>query len=737
MVCSVLTTLHTNQNIASVDQFSMAEKDDLSGLLKSLSLTSDTKKAPQGQNFVNGEFSGPSRMVKDTKVPPLVKPQRKDNSQSGTISLSVSSSMFSESLRKRPSSPVRKTNKLELAPTGAFGGADDLLDPKSDAWSKPIDIRNLQISMANQAKTPLTNIHSRSTFGSAPARGALARPNQQFVVETLTAADQAKLLHELMEGGANDESDSQEQLIIKGLEPTLMPHQVVGVKFMHKRELKSKAKGGLLCDDMGLGKTVQGIALILYNPPEDKSGPHTTLIACPVSLMDQWATEIRTKASSLKCMKYHGAGRTSNFKDYDVVITTYNTIVAEYAKGDPLAQGPLLTHKWYRIIADEAHAMRNLKSQTASAMNDIQSDGKRWAFTGTPVHNSIDDLFSLFRFTRVYNDYAKWTENIRVPIEGRGDGYDRAVKAVRAYMRAAMIQRKQEILAKVLPKRTREFVHVTLTETEIQAIEYLKKKVYHYLALLQRLRQACDGIFRMGKAHQDNKDFLESMKTSAKEFETDSELKSEQNDLFDEVDLLSAAFGRTSIEDTPDASREYRGSKMRALEKVLLKEPERKTVVFTSFVSAFPQITEMLDEEGLGWLTYYGGMSTHERDLTLRNFRENDDIKVLICSLQCAAVGLNIVCASRVVILEPWWNPMISEQAINRVYRLGQTKDVDVYEFMANDSVEERIVAVQERKRKLANDVTTRDQMKLTKEDLLYILYGDDIPAHALMNGGG
>ncbi|ORY35955.1 hypothetical protein BCR33DRAFT_722434 [Rhizoclosmatium globosum] len=313
----------------------------------------------------------------------------------------------------------------------------------------------------------------------------------------------------------------------------LHEHQVEGYAWMAKIE-NSEKNGGLLADDMGLGKTIQTLALILGNKPRSKREyGHGTLIVCPVSLLRQWQKEIETKTKGLTVYIHHGPKRTKSkyeLLEYDIVLTSYAIVTNERGKPatwDPVTNelyepevkaGPIFRARWHRVILDEAHYIKNKNAASSLACADLKAN-KRFCLTGTPIQNSADEMYSLFRFLRVphFCEYAYFNEKIGRHIKmGKNDskqtlmGMTRLQCALKPYLlrRTKKSKKKDGTSILVLPKRGVEIVEVEFSEAErgfYDALssyaeskfnKYLEQgkvmnKFHHVLLMILRLRQAC------------------------------------------------------------------------------------------------------------------------------------------------------------------------------------------------------------------------------------------------------
>lgn len=545
---------------------------------------------------------------------------------------------------------------------------------------------------------------------------------------------------------------------INGLNVDLLEHQIVGVKFLLSRESpKQKFRGGLLCDDMGLGKTIQSLGAIILNPcnvkvdSQMRKVTRTTLVVCPLALIRQWEQEITTK-THLSCLIYHGPQRAASpigFSKQDVIITTYQTL-----RGDHATNGPLFQVNWWRAICDEAHIIKQKSSKTAQAAFDLPAQ-IRWCLTGTPVQGSIDELYSFFKFIRVspFDDFYTWRAQITRPINAGQATL--AFEKLHKLLAVLMLRRTKALFETGVVKLPERRIHklcLEFSDHEMQMYEDLRASIKHKLKVVEndrnpylkmltfllRLRQACDDFSIVASLEKDPRD-----EARPEELEDPLLLNDEDNLLKEDgpvvqkqdsncgtspVQAMTRSFSSLSIETT------YSSKIEQILDILSGSESTRKTIIYTQFSGMLTSIQSALHNEGISFQRFDGSMTHKQRQQSLETFKNDATQSVLLCSLKVASLGLNLTCASRVILVDPWWNEAVANQAIDRVHRIGQTKAVDVYELIMKDSVEEDIIRLQQMKSSVANSAigganngdtssgASPASAKLSKEELFQLL---------------
>ncbi|CAN8245081.1 unnamed protein product [Cochlearia groenlandica] len=601
-----------------------------------------------------------------------------------------------------------------------------------------------------------------------------------------------------------------------------------------------------------------------------------TLVVCPTSVMRQWADELRKKVSSevnLSVLVYHGSNRTKDpheLAKYDIVVTTYAIVSMEVPK-QPLIDnddeekngshdggatgagfcsnkkrkyppdsqkkgskkkkiveslsGPLAKVSWFRIVLDEAQSIKNYKTQVARACWGLRAK-RRWCLSGTPIQNSIDDLYSYFRFLKYdpYSSYVLFCDAIKNPIARTPvKGYQK----LQAILKTVMLRRTKgsfidgkPIIS--LPPKSIELRKVTFTEEERdfysnleqdsrdQFQEYkeagtVKQNYVNLLLMLLRLRQACDHPLLVNGEYS-------STWESSLEFATKQNLSGDSlaicgicNDAPDDavVSVCGHVFCKqcfyerltgdnhhcplancnarlkldnampcvrdrptsTHVKTVDSCSEEvpYVSSKIKAALEILesiarpqasadvnpishkredsslavtdisvgpVKVVGEKAIVFSQWTKMLDLVEASLIRSNIQYRRLDGTMSVSARDKAVQDFNTIPEISVMIMSLKAASLGLNMVAACHVLMLDLWWNPTTEDQAIDRAHRIGQTRPVSVVRFTVEDTVEDRILALQQKKRMMVASAFGEDekgsrQSHLTVEDLSYLFMAD------------
>lgn len=445
---------------------------------------------------------------------------------------------------------------------------------------------------------------------------------------------------------------------------TLRPYQAQGVAWLDL--LRESGLGGVLADDMGLGKTVQILALIVL----EKARGHLmnpVLVVAPTSLMTNWSAEAEKFAPDLKVLVLHGTDRKHKFPDiadYDLVLTTYPLIARD--------RDILLAREWHMAVLDEAQTVKNPDAATTRWLRETRAR-HRFCLTGTPMENHLGELWSIMSFANpgYLGDKAAFSRKWRTPIEKRADKVRTAALAQR--VKPFLLRRTKTEVATELPAKSE------MVETIV--LEGPQRDLYDSIRLTMS-RKVREAIAKRGLA-KSHIVVLEALLRMRQACCDPALLK-----LNDGVERPSAKLDRLI-----DMVGE------------LLSEG-RKIIIFSQFTSMLDLIRSRFDSGGLRYSVLTG--QTKDRKTAIEAFQDGS-AEVFLISLKAGGVGLNLTAADTVIIFDPWWNPAVEEQAIDRAYRIGQDKAVFVYRLVAAGTIEEKMDELKARKRALADGLFDRD----------------------------
>ena len=585
---------------------------------------------------------------------------------------------------------------------------------------------------------------------------------------------------------------------------------------LKKGELQEKvrASGGILADEMGLGKTVQMISLIVTcPPPKDTTGPKSTLVVCPLSLLSQWESELNRKVKEgvLKVGVFHGPSRAQSFSElqkFDVVLTTYATLSLELSEDDRQKKSSkkrgradkiLLGHDWYRVILDEAHTIKDKSTKTAKACFQVRA-ARRWCVTGTPISNKLEDMFSLLHFINMepYGQFNWWQQHIMRPVKNKDSrGYERLnIILQKVLLRRTKMQTNKDGARLInLPPRSVlvEKIKFSPKEREMYENYYMaaRNKVSsmlqseavlegyaHILLLLLRLRQCCAHPLLMNTKssskksskkqhhpdphhhHHHHQHQESSEDTSSEEpvyecmqcFETAS-IRTECKHLFCQGCLEPALkldrecpvcqAPLTALQCTPAAPPPVKEEEEPAFDDVFFpsaktdalisslvrvrkQDPTVKSVVFSQWTSMLSLVEIALQRSNIRFVRLDGSMTQSARQKAISQFSSDPEITVFLISIKAGGLGLNLTAASRCYILDPWWCQGTENQAIDRIHRIGQTREVVVTRFVVEDTIEESILDLQETKNEIARNALGRNSevKKTMRLEELKTLFG-------------
>ncbi|MBQ8752681.1 MAG: DEAD/DEAH box helicase, partial [Clostridia bacterium] len=458
------------------------------------------------------------------------------------------------------------------------------------------------------------------------------------------------------------------------LRSVLRDSQTVGFGWL--KALERIGCGGIMADEMGLGKTLQTIALLLDAKEQGNSTP--SLVVCPTSLVLNWESEIRRFAPDLSVLSIIGSAEQReellhSCGRYDVILTSYDMLKRDVA----LYAGRRFAYH----ILDEAQYIKNPHTQNARAVKAIASN-QRFALTGTPIENRISELWSIFDFLMpgfLYS-YSRFRSQFESPILRDGD--DVAREQLRRLVEPFILRRLKQDVLQELPPKTEQVLLVPLNEEQRQL----------YAANLAQARQQV-------QIPGTNKMAVLALLTRLRQLCCDPALCYE----------------------------DYRGgsAKLDSCMELLRQGVENghKILVFSQFTSLLDLLQKQLSREHMRFYRLDGSTPKEQRATSIEAFNR-DDTPVFLISLKAGGTGLNLVGADTVIHFDPWWNLAAQEQATDRAHRIGQTRPVQVIKLIAKDTVEERILQLQERKQGLADALipTGEGLAGMTAEELRALL---------------
>ncbi|PPK61453.1 SNF2-related protein [Actinokineospora auranticolor] len=446
------------------------------------------------------------------------------------------------------------------------------------------------------------------------------------------------------------------------LTATLRDYQLRGLRWLAR--MTGLGLGACLADDMGLGKTITVIALHLHR------GPGPTLVVCPASLLGNWAREIARFAPGVPVHRFHGRDRTPAAAGF--TLTTYPTMRRDAAT--------LAAHPWSMVVADEAQHVKNASSATAKALRTIPADA-RIALTGTPVENSLADLWAILDWTTpgLLGSAAAFKARWAAPIESGRD--PEAASRFSRLVRPFVLRRRKSDpgVAPELPPKTETDHTVPLTREQaglytaavreamatIRGAEGISRRG-HVLKLLTALKQICNHPAQyLGEAEP----------------------------------RMTGRSGKLALLDD-------------LLDTVVAEDGA--ALVFTQYVVMARLLEQHLTSRGIPVGLLHGGTPVPQRDRLVSRF-DAGEFPVFLLSLKAAGTGLNLTRADHVVHYDRWWNPAVEDQATDRAHRIGQTKAVQVHRIMAEGTVEERVATLVAAKRELADTVLGHGEAALTE----------------------
>ncbi len=463
----------------------------------------------------------------------------------------------------------------------------------------------------------------------------------------------------------------------KEIKAKLRPYQVEGYRwlcFLHANNF-----GGCLADDMGLGKTLQTISLIqkVLNIQKESGQHKTSLIVSPASIVYNWYNEFEKFAPGIKVFKYIGNERNrsfSYFDEYDVILTTYGLLRNDITSFE--------NYDFYYIVLDESQMIKNPGSKIYNSVLKLKSD-RKLLLTGTPIENTLTDLWTQLNFVnRDMLGSLKFFKEYFVKGIERHD--ENVISQLKRIIKPFIFRREKQEVAKDLPPLTEQVRYCKMSEVQAKLYETEKSKVRNMI------------------------------------------LDSIEHDMFQKstINVLQALMHLRQLANHPHLVEGMHGSSGK-FDEVLRMLPNiihhHKVLIFSSFVRHLDLFKEHFKKEG--WKYAYLVGSTSNREEVIKNFQEDDDCKLFLISIKAGGVGLNLTQADYVFILDPWWNPAVENQAVSRAHRIGQTNNVTVYRFISENTIEEKIQKLQQRKSMLVSNFVPDEQtIPFTQEEISFLV---------------
>lgn len=469
------------------------------------------------------------------------------------------------------------------------------------------------------------------------------------------------------------------------LKATLRAYQQEGVNWL--RFLEKRAFCGILADEMGLGKTIQTLAWIQLGRADEDHRGRPSLIVCPTSLVENWKEEAAKFTPNLKILLLHGANRHRKWKSVakaDIVITSYALMRRDIEKH--------LEYTYSIAILDEAQHIKNRSTQNAVAAKKIKAE-HRLVLTGTPIENSVTDLWSIMDFLMpgYLGHHKDFREFYELPILAGGPMGDYAQAKLRRKLHPFLLRRLKKHVAKDLPPKIERIAPCKLTEDQHKV----------YTQLLEDSRQK---ISNMVEKDGFNKCRMEILKTLLRLRQTCCH-----------IDLLHLE----------NVKSKHPSAKMELFFELLNEalDSKHRVLVFSQFTSMLAILKKEMDARDLKYC-YLDG-STKDRQDIVKKFNKNHDIPAFLMSLKAGGTGLNLTGADMVIHFDPWWNPAVEDQATDRAHRIGQKRTVYSVKLVTKGTVEEKVVEMQRRKQDIIDATLTTDEQvmqKLTWEDVQELL---------------
>lgn len=468
--------------------------------------------------------------------------------------------------------------------------------------------------------------------------------------------------------------------VLPHLQDILRPYQQHGYHWLNY--LSEIGWGGILADDMGLGKTVQALSYLNYY--KNHHGKLTALVVCPTTLMFNWQNEIRKFTPTLTHYMHHGSERTRDkeqFTNVDIVITTYGTLRSDIKM--------MVDIPFDYVVLDESQAIKNPSSKVTKAASILNAK-HRICLSGTPLQNNTFDIFAQMNFLNpgMLGSIEFFRQEFAIPIDkfGEADRKDHLRKLLYPFI----LRRTKEQVAKDLPAKTETILYCEMEDEQ--------RNIYD--AYRNDFRDKIMGTIEQQGIQRSQLTILQGLMKLRQICDSPAILN--ESEKFPNHSIKLEEIGREITENIGD----------------------HKALIFSQFLGMLALIKEKLKELEVDFEYFDGSTSAIDREKAIQRFQNDSNCRVFLISLKAGGVGLNLTAADYVYIVDPWWNPAVEQQAIDRTHRIGQTKNIFAYRMICKDTIEDKILQLQERKRLLAKDLITDDEgfvKSLTREDVEYL----------------
>lgn len=478
----------------------------------------------------------------------------------------------------------------------------------------------------------------------------------------------------------------KENHTVKQIEPPahltaiLRPYQVSGFQWLNY--LSEVNWGGILADDMGLGKTVQALSFLHHYKKEH--GKLRALVVCPTTLMFNWENEVKKFTPSLKWYIHHGSGRMQQmdlYENTEIVITTYGTLRSDIQ---------LFTSSVFDyVVLDESQAIKNPQSKVTKAASLLNAKN-RLCMSGTPLQNNTFDMYAQMNFLNpgMLGSMEFFRQEFAIPIDKFGEKDQK--EHLRKLLYPFILRRTKEQVAKDLPEKSEMILFCEMSDEQ--------RKIYD--AYRNDYRDKILGVVEDKGVNKSQLTILQGLMKLRQICDSPAIVNDEEK--YSNVSVKLEELGREISENIGN----------------------HKALVFSQFLGMLALIREKMKELEIDYEYFDGSTSPQDREKAIQRFQNDDNCRVFLISLKAGGVGLNLTAADYVYIVDPWWNPAVEQQAIDRTHRIGQTKNIFAYRMICRDTVEDKILKLQERKRALAAALITDDTSfvkTLTKEDVEYL----------------